>query len=94
MANSTLLNNHKTTYLINNNNLLIPRSFVLIKDFETIEAEILFLLILGINKRLFSKCFNKIQRKKIEDLILKNIAIIKGFHFNIIFKARLLKAGI
>ena len=45
-------------------------------------------------KRVIKGVFNKIREKRTESLTLENVALIERFHFNIIFKKKLLKSSI
>jgi hypothetical protein len=48
------------------------------------------LLIIGRGTRVLKGLLNRAYNKGIKDLTLIDIAIIKGFYINIVFKARLL----
>jgi hypothetical protein len=60
---------------------------------DTVEASITLLLILRRGTRTFKGLLNGIKGKKV-DLILLDVAIIKGFLINIILKALLYKKGL
>jgi hypothetical protein len=86
---STLINNYSATHLVNSKDLLEPGSFIKAITNESIKAGLSALLILGHKTRIIKRTLNSASGPVIVDLILKNVAIIKGFYVNIILEARL-----
>ena len=57
-------------------------------------VNIIIFFIFKRERRVIKGVFNETREKKIENLTLKDITLIEGFHFNIIFKKKLLKSNI
>jgi hypothetical protein len=91
---STLFDNYKVIHFVNNKSLFVPGSFIKLKGPEYIKAGLFNLLIISRGTRVLKGLLNRAYKKGIKDLILINIAIIKGFYINIVFKARLLLLSI
>jgi hypothetical protein len=79
-------------HLINDVKRLDKGSFIKFLVINTIKASITLLLILRHSTRIFKGLLNKSKGRKV-DLILLNIAIIKGFLINIVLKALFYKKG-
>ncbi len=86
---STLINNYNAIYLVNNKDLLKPRSFIKVITNKSIKARLSVLLILGYKTHIIKRILNSALGLIIADLILKNIIIVKGFYINIILEAYL-----
>jgi hypothetical protein len=61
---------------------------------ETVESGSGILSILGHGTRVLRGIFNGASGNSKKDLVLNNVAIVKGFHTNIISEAKLLLAGV
>jgi hypothetical protein len=94
LLQSTLINNYGATHLVNSKDLLEPRSFVKASSNESVEAKSSALLIISRGTRVIKRALNGKFRRATINLILKNVAVIEGFHVNIISKARLLKSSV
>ena len=94
LANYTLLDNYRASNLVNDKKLLVPSSFVKSTSDEYVEAGTSRIPILGRGKRLLSKVLEGLDGARTTDLVLNDVAIIKGFYVNIISKARLLEASL
>ena len=94
LSASTLLNNYKAIYLINNKDLLKPGLFVKASYNKYIEAGSSSLLILKRSIKVIKKTLNGTSSFSLANLVLNNIIVIKGFYINIILKARLHKARV
>jgi hypothetical protein len=84
---STLLNNYKAIYLVNNKDLL--KLGLLVKAFynKYIKAGSLSLFILGYSTRVIRRALNSTSSFSLANLVLNNIVVIKGFYINIILEA-------
>jgi hypothetical protein len=91
---STLLDNCKAIYLVNNKDLLKLGLFVKVSYNKCIKAKSLSLLILGYSIKAIKRALNSTNSPSLANLILNNIIIIKGFYINIILEARLYKARV
>jgi hypothetical protein len=78
---------------VNDVKRLDKASFIKSLVTNIIKASTTLLLILGRGTRTFNRLLNKTKGKKV-DLILLNVAIVKGFLINIILKALLYKKGL
>ncbi len=76
-------------HLINNKDLLKPRSFIKVITNKSIKVGLFTLLILGHKTYIIKRILNSALGPIIADLILKNITIVKGFYVNIILEAYL-----
>jgi hypothetical protein len=86
LANSMILDNGAAINLVNNKTKLKSRSFVKASGLgATIKYGTQRLLIVGHETHILRGVFNQGKR----DLILNNIAIIKGFYTNIILEYKL-----
>jgi hypothetical protein len=84
---STLLDNYKGIYLVNNKDLLELGLFVKASYNKCIKAKSLSFLILGYNIKVIKKALNSTSSFSLANLVLSNIIVIKGFYINIILKA-------
>ena len=94
LSASTLIDNCGAIYLVNSKDLLEPRTFVLVTLDKTVKARLLVLLILGHSTCIMKRVLHRASRPDTTDLILKEVAIVKGFHINIVLEAYLLESGI
>ena len=94
LADYTLLDNCGASNLVNDKKLLVPSSFVKSTSDEYVKAGTSRIPILRRGKRLLSKVLEGLDGARTADLVLNDVAMIEGFHVNIISKARLLEAGL
>jgi hypothetical protein len=87
LSASTLLNNYKAIYLINNKDLLELGSFIKASYNKCIEAGSSSFPILRRGIRVIKKALNSTSSLSSANLVLNDIIIIKGFYINIILKA-------
>jgi hypothetical protein len=73
---------------------LKPSTFIKAIKTEIVESGLGALPILGHRTCVFRGILNEASNNSKRDLILKNIAVVKGFYTNIISKAKLLLAGV
>jgi hypothetical protein len=78
---------------VNDVKRLDKASFIKSLVTDTVEANTTLLFILRRGTRTFKGLLNGIKGRKV-DLILLNVAIIKGFLINIVLKALLYKKGL
>jgi hypothetical protein len=88
-----LFNNYNTTYLVNNKERLDKDNFIKSLIELVVKAKTFILLIIRHGTRTFKRLFNKRDSKRV-NLILYNVAIVKGFYINIILEALLFKKGV
>jgi hypothetical protein len=84
LSASILFNNYSTTYLVNSVDLLDDSIFKRLGPENTIEAGISVLLVIKRGKHIFKKYLENRA-----NLILSEIAVVKGFYINIVSEARL-----
>jgi hypothetical protein len=90
LTNSTLFNNYSALNLINKILKLKPGTFIKAIKTETIKSGLGALSILRHRTYILKGILNRASSNSKRDLILKNIAVVKGFYTNIISKAKLL----
>ena len=91
LTNSTILDNSAVINLINNKTKLKLGSFIKASGLgATIKCDTQRLPIIGHGTYILRGVFNQGKR----DLILNNVAIIKGFHTNIVLEYKLRSLGI
>jgi hypothetical protein len=88
-----LFNNYNTIYLVNNKERLNKGSFVKLPIELVIKAKTFILLITRHGTCTFKGLFNKRDSKRV-NLVLRDVAVIKGFYINIVSKAFLFKKGV
>jgi hypothetical protein len=93
LLESTLFDNYNTTYLVNNKERLDKGSFVKLPVELVVEARTSMLLITRRGTRTFKGLFNKRDGKRV-NLVLRDVAIVKGFYINIVSKALLFEKGV
>jgi hypothetical protein len=69
-------------------------TFVKVIKIEIIESGFSNLLILSYKTYILKGILNRVSNNSKRDLVLNNIAIVKGFYINIVFKAKLLLVSI
>jgi hypothetical protein len=74
-------------YLVNSKDLINSGTFIKAKINNYVEAGITSLPIIRHNTHIIKNVVNRLMRPRTKDLILYNIAVIKGFHINIISEA-------
>jgi hypothetical protein len=91
LANSTILDNSAIINLVNNKIKLELGSFIKASGLgATIKCGTQRLLIVGHETHMLRGVFNQCKR----DLILNNIAVVKGFYTNIVLEYKLRSSGI
>jgi hypothetical protein len=93
LLKSTLFDNYSATYLVNNKKRLNKGSFVKLLVELVIKVKTFILLIIRRGIRTFKGLFNKRDGKRV-NLMLCNVAIVKGFYINIVLKALLFEKGV
>jgi hypothetical protein len=93
LLESTLFNNYNIIYLVNNKERLNKGSFIKLLVKLVVKAKTFILLITRHDTRTFKGLFNKRDNKRV-NLMLRDVAIIKGFYINIVSKALLFKKGV
>ena len=87
---SILFNNYKVINLINNRSLFKPNTFIKASRKESIKVGMLSLPIVSYSTQMLKGILDRVGGPTIEDLILKDIALVEGFYINIILEAYLL----
>jgi hypothetical protein len=90
---STLMDNCGATHLVNDIALLQADSIVRPKELETVEAGAGYFPIIARGTRVMPKLLTGFNGQKM-DLVLTNVAVVEGFHVNIISAARLRESHI
>jgi hypothetical protein len=93
LSSSILIDNYGATYLINTKVLLDPRTFVATLG-KAVESGTSSLLIFRRRRRTIRNALLSSNNKQTRSLVLNDVAIIEGFHVNIISEALLAKARI
>jgi hypothetical protein len=88
-----LFDNYNTIYLVNNKKRLDKSSFVKLLIKLIVEAKTSILLITRHGTRTFKGLFNKRNSKRV-NLVLRDVAIVKGFYINIVLEALLFEKGV
>jgi hypothetical protein len=94
LANSTLFNNYSALNLVNKISKLKLSTFIKVTKIETVESGSSNLPILSYGTYVLRGILNRASSSSKRDLVLNNIAIIKGFYTNIVSKSKLLLAGV
>ena len=79
---------------MNDKSFLLLDSFKALRVNEYIEADSLSLPILERGKRKLKNVLNRVRGEVTKHLTLDDIVVVKGFHINIISKARLRSSGV
>jgi hypothetical protein len=93
LLKSTLFDNYNTTHLVNNKKQLDKGSFVKLLVKSIVEAKTFILLITRHGTRTFKELFNKRDNKRV-NLVLRDVAVVKGFYINIVLEALFFKKGV
>jgi hypothetical protein len=88
-----LFDNYGATHLVNNKERLDKGSFVKLPVELVVEARTSILLITRHGTRTFKGLFNKKDGKRV-NLVLRDVAIVKGFYINIVSEALLFEKGV
>jgi hypothetical protein len=88
------MDNCGATHLVNSKDLLEPGTFVPATLDKTVEAGSSALPILGHGTRIMKRALHGASGPDTADLILKEVAVVEGFHVNIVSEARLLESGV
>ena len=89
-----MVDNYSTFYVVNNKELFELGTFYKASDSNIVYTSTTLFPIDRYSRYIIYKVFDSKNRSNTEDLILKDIALIKGFYINIILEARLRKARI
>jgi hypothetical protein len=91
---STLLNNYRAVYLVNNKEMLVPGLFrkLGVADFVDISTQSILIISRGL--RVIKNCLAGEKGPNTQDLVLLNVVVIEGFYINIMSEALLLKTGL
>jgi hypothetical protein len=93
LLESTLFNNYSVTHLVNDKERLNKGSFVKLLVELVVEVGTFVLLITRRSTRTFKGLFNKRDGKRV-NLVLRDVAIVKGFYVNIVSEALLFEKGV
>jgi hypothetical protein len=88
-----LFDNYGAIHLVNDKERLDKGSFVKLLVESVVEARTFMLLIIRHGTRTFKGLFNKRDGKRV-NLVLRDVAVIKGFHVNIVLEAFLFKKSV
>jgi hypothetical protein len=69
-------------------------TFIKVRTDECVEASSLSLLILGRGERVLKNILDRVKGPRTKDLVLKDVAIVEGFHVNIVLEARIRAIGV
>jgi len=90
---NTLLDNYDAMHLVNSKDMLVPGSFVPNQG-GIVKSGISSILIKGYGSRIIRKILDRARGPGTEDLVLSRVALVKGFHVNIVSEALLLKQNV
>jgi hypothetical protein len=90
-SDSTLLDNCGAAHIVNDESLLEKDTFTGIEA-GTVECGSSSLPIVGRGTRVIRNCLRGPEGENTADLILKDVAVVRGFHVNIISEAKLRQA--
>lgn len=93
-ADSTLVDNCGATHLVNSRDLIVPGTYRRATDGETVEAGTTSFPVSGFGTRVIKSVLLDDFGERCIDLTLENVAVVEGFHLNIVSEARLRKKGI
>ena len=94
LSNSTILDNGAATHLVNSADRLVPGTFRPADSTDTVEAGTQAFPVAGRGARLFKNALHGKRGPYTEDLLLKDVVVVEGFHVNIISEARLQEKGV
>lgn len=89
LSKSTIFNNRAALHLVNSVEMLMPGSFKPAKTLQTVEAGTQAFPIKGVGQRVMKGALNGARGERTEDLTLNDVAVVEGFHLNIVSEARL-----
>jgi hypothetical protein len=93
LLESTLFDNYGATYLVNDKERLDKGSFVKSPVELVVEVGTFMLLITRRGTRTFKGLFNRRDGKRV-NLVLCDVAVVKGFYVNIVLEAFLFEKGV
>jgi len=93
-SDSTLLDNCGAVHLVNSRDLLVQGSFRKSGASDYVEAGTQSIPIIGRGSRVIKNCLAGENGPNTQDLVLSNVAVVTGFHVNIVSEALLLKSGL
>ncbi|KAG6215436.1 hypothetical protein E4U34_005651 [Claviceps purpurea] len=93
LANSTLFDNCGAMHVVNNEALLEPGSFKLTSG-DCLEAGTTSFPIYGRGTRIIESILNGNNGPCTEDLVLNDVAVVRGFHVNIVSESKLIEKSI
>lgn len=94
LSRSTLIDNCGASHLVNTVDLLTPDSVQKAEPGDVVEAGTTAFPITARGTRVIKNVLNGARGPNTEDLVLKNVVCVEGFHVNIISEARLKQAGV
>lgn len=94
LSDSTLLDNCGALHVVNSSSLLEPGSFALSKGYDSIHAGSSEFPISGRGTRIIRNVLAGPKGQQTVDMVLTNVALVEGFHANIVAEARLYEKGI
>ena len=94
LADSTLVDNCGAMHLVNAKELLVPGSIVKAKHNDVVQSGTSWLPVTGRGKRIIQNVLAGPNGPRTAPLTLNNVALIEGFHTNIVSEALLLNASI
>jgi hypothetical protein len=93
LLESTLFDNCGATYLVNDKERLDKGSFVKLPVESVVEVGTSVLLIIRRGTRTFKGLFNRRDGKRV-NLVLRDVAVVKGFYVNIVLEALFFEKGV
>lgn len=94
LSKSTILDNGGALHLVNSMELLEPGSYTKAVGVKCVEAGTQAFPIQGTGTRVIKNSVNGARGPRTEDLVLRDVAVVEGFHVNIISEARLMHVGV
>lgn len=94
LSDSTVFDNCGAIHVVNSRDLLEPGTYVATKDGEHVAAGSATFPISGKGRRVLPKALDGPKGRNTVDLVLEDVAVVEGFHVNIISEALLNRAGV
>jgi hypothetical protein len=94
LSASTILDSGGAIHLVNDRDLLVPGTFRPVPSTESVDAGTQSLPVSGVGQRLLRNVLHGKNGSRSEDLLLKEVKVVEGFHVNIVSSAKLEQAGI
>jgi len=94
LSASSLLNNCGATHVVNSKDLFEPGSMRKAPPGDRIETGTTSTPVHFRGRRVFRNLMNGLRGEGTEDLVLEDVALVEGFHTNIVSEARLRKKGV